>query len=61
MRIPLACCAEPSEWFPKKKAEAFAQAIGVKVTHIDGEDGAVKVALKMLLSKGGKKKGAGSK
>lgn len=57
MRIPMACCAEPSEWFPKKKAESFAQAIGVKVTHINGEDGALKVALKMLLSKGGKKKG----
>ena len=59
MRVPLACCREESEWFPKKKAEAFAQAIGVKVTNVDGEDGAVKVALKMFLSdgKGGKKKG----
>ena len=59
MRVPLACCREESEWFPKKKAEAFVQAIGVKVTHVDGEDGALKVALKMLLSdgKGGKKKG----
>jgi len=59
MRVPLACCREESEWFPKKKAEAFAQAIGVKVTHVDGEDGALKVALKMLLSdgKGGKRKG----
>ena len=51
MKIPMACCREESEWFPKKKAEAFAQAIGVKVTNVDGEDGAVKVALKMLLSK----------
>ena len=60
--VPLACCREESEWFPKKKAEAFAQAIGVKVTNVDGEDGAVKVALKMLLSdgKGGKKKGRGN-
>merc|ERR1712224_509522 len=63
MRVPLACCAEPSEWFPKKKAEAFARAIGVKVTHIDGEAGALKVAMKMFLSKGGagKKKGTRSK
>lgn len=52
MRIPLVCCAEPSEWFPKKKAQAFAQAIGVKVTHIDGEGGAIKMALKMLASSG---------
>ena len=46
---------------PQEEAEAFAQAIGVKVTHVDGEDGALKVALKMLLSdgKGGKKKGRG--
>ena len=51
MKIPLACCREESEWFPKKKAEAFAQAIGVKVTNIDGEEGAAKVALKMLLNK----------
>ena len=57
MKVPLACCAEPSEWFPKKKAEAFASAIGVKVTNIDGEHGALKVALKMLATdgKGGKK------
>ena len=42
---------------PKKKAEAFAQANDVKVTSIDGEDGALKVALKMLRSGGkGKKK-----
>ena len=50
MRVPLACCAEPSEWFPKRKAEAFAQAIGIKVTNVDGEGGAVKVALRMLAS-----------
>ena len=50
MRMPLACCAEPSEWFPKRKAEAFAQAIGIKVTNVDGEGGAVKVALTMLAS-----------
>ena len=57
MRVPLACCAEPSEWFPKKKAEAFAQAIGVKVTNVDGEGGAVKVALKMLATDGTSCKG----
>ena len=42
----------PKDYSPEQKqaAEAFAQAIGIKVTNVDGEGGAVKVALTMLAS-----------
>ena len=62
MRVPLACCRHEDEWFPKRKAEAFAEAIGVKVTNVDGEGDVVKVALKMLAQSGkGSKKGKAKK